>query len=92
MFLDSINNSSRDVEYVLRGGTYAMLIAMKPSTQQLLHIDSITPNFQFVLHCQDNSPQTLFLPIMVEDSITMLTAGQASSLFDFALMSDVSVR
>ena len=82
MFLDSINNSSSDVKYVLRGGTYAMLIAMKPSTQQLLHIDSITPNFQFVLHCQDNSPQTLFSPIIFEDSITSIAEmKEKSSIF-----------
>jgi hypothetical protein len=51
---------------------YSMILSFTSCNQQMLHLDALLPNYQFVLSCNSNSPITICQPVPIERGITLV--------------------
>jgi hypothetical protein len=61
-----ISDSNKILE--MRFSNYAMIITNNKSKEQMLHMDAIIPNYQFILACTDQCPSTKFAPVTDDDA------------------------
>lgn len=53
-------------------GNFSMIVTFGSCSQQILHIDALLPNYQFILSCTNNSPVTLFNPVAKDSNIILV--------------------
>ena len=64
-------NISQKIEMKL--SNYSMTLSYSACSQQLLHLDALFPNFQFIVSCTNDSPTTLHCEITKGNEINCIT-------------------